>query len=111
MEIPAPVNIHEQHINITKAIVGKEPIMEAMDDVTEWVNSVWRQFLGYGTAICALVMLMFCMTWCFRRSLGKQGQGPRPNTPVVTYHSTSAPQETTATSANKSKDGTAMVDI
>ena len=45
-------------MNITKAIVGKEPIMEAVDDVTEWVNSVWKKFLGYGTAICSLVMLL-----------------------------------------------------
>ena len=85
MEMPPTITIHEQHINITKAVVGKEPIMEAMGDVTEWVNSVWKQFLGYGTAICTLVMLIFCMAWCFRRSQGTQGQGSRTEPPVVSF--------------------------
>ena len=111
LEMPPAVHIQEQHINITKAIVGKEPIMEAVDDVTEWINSVWKQFLGYGTVICTLVMLIFCMAWCFRRSAGTQGQGPRTEPPVVFYHSASTGQETTVAATNQENDGTAVVDI
>ena len=104
LDMPTAVNIQEQHINITKAIVGKEPIMEAVDDVTEWVNSVWKKFLGYGTAICALVMLIFCMAWCFRRSVSTQGQGPRTEQPVVSYHSSPTDQETTVATIHQNVD-------
>ena len=104
LDMPTAVNIQEQHINITKAIVGKEPIMEAVDDVTEWINSVWKKFLGYGTAICTLVMLIFCMAWCFRRSVSTQGQGPRTEQPVVSYHSSPTDQETTVATIHQNVD-------
>ena len=82
-----------------------------MDDVMEWINSVWKQFLGYGAAVCTLVMLIFCMAWCFRRSAGTTGQGPRKEPPTVIYHSASRGQETTAAATSQDTCSTAVGEI
>ena len=71
---PAVVNKH--HLDINRTVVGQEPVMDAIDDIQEWVNSMWRGFLGYGAAICSLVMLIFCMAWCFRRSARTPAPAP-----------------------------------
>ena len=80
---PAVVNKH--HLDINRTVVGQEPVMDAIDDVQEWINSMWRGFLGYGAAICSLVMLIFCMAWCFRRSARTPAPGPADRI-QVTFH-------------------------
>ena len=57
--------------------------MDAIEDVQEWINSVWRGFLGYGAAICSLVMLIFCMAWCFRRTARNQAPPPAERVQVI----------------------------
>ena len=80
-----PVVVDRQHLDINKTVVGQEPVMDAIDDIQEWVNSMWRGFLGYGAAICSLVMLIFCMAWCFRRSA--RTPAPAPTDRIqVTFH-------------------------
>ena len=72
-----PVKVSKEHMDINSTTVGKEPVLDALDDVQEWINSVWRGFLGYGAAICSLVMLIFCMAWGFRRSARTPPTAPK----------------------------------
>ena len=82
-KLEEPVKVHPQHLDINRTVVGQEPVMDAIEDVQEWINSVWRGFLGYGAAICSLVMLIFCMAWCFRRTARNQAPPPAERVQVI----------------------------
>ena len=105
-QMPDQVTVNQQHLNINVTIVGKEPVVEGMDSVKEWVNSVWREFLGYGAAVSALIMLIFGMAWCFRRTAQTNEHTTGQEQIRVIYHQRSPGSEPTQTSTAQSKSDT-----
>ena len=91
-KLPPNPTVHSGKLNMTDMSVGNEPIIDAGDSIRVWMNGVWVKFLGYGTALCILIMLLFCMVGNLRRTI--RTSPPRPSViKDIEVHFSSHPSE------------------